>query len=153
MSNGHGGPRTPQNPAPASGPGRLSKRTDGGPSQKVMLQSGGDYGDREASLQQQRGAAMAQDPSVQSMPVQGQQQVPAGPPYAGGDFGGPTQRPGEPITHGVDIGPGGGPEVLGMSAPGAKPTGYLTNLLQQLSTTDTTGTLAQLYVMAKQRGV
>jgi hypothetical protein len=29
MANGHGGPRTPANPAPVSGPGALSKRTDG----------------------------------------------------------------------------------------------------------------------------
>ena len=30
MANGRGGYRQPSNPAPVSGPGALSKRTDGG---------------------------------------------------------------------------------------------------------------------------
>lgn len=151
MANGHGGKRTPHNPAPASGPGRLSKRTDGGPGQKLQAQTGGDYGSREESLQQQRSAPMSQQDSIQPTPV------PSGGGAGGGGaappFGAPTARPGEPITHGVDIGPGGGPEVLGLQQPGAMPTGYLTNMLQQMSATDTTGTLAKLYVIAQQRGV
>lgn len=150
MANGHGGNRTPANPAPASGPGRLSKRTDGGPGQKLQTPTDQPYGAREELLQQERSAPMSQADSVQPAQVQ----APAGaPPFAGGEFGAPTQRPGEPITHGADIGPGGGPEVLGMSAPGAMPTGYITNMLQALSATDTTGTLGKLYLIAKQRGV
>ena len=44
MPNGHGGYRKPEHPAPASGPGRLSKRTDGGPGQKLANYTGLDYG-------------------------------------------------------------------------------------------------------------
>jgi hypothetical protein len=152
MANGHGGKRTPHSPAPASGPGRLSKRTDGGPSQKLMAQTGGDYGSREDSLQQQRSAPMSQQDSITPTPVSSGDGGGAG-AYSGVPFGAGSQRPGEPITHGVDIGPGGGSDVLGLQQPGAMPTGYLTNMLQQMSATDTTGTLAKLYVIAQQRGV
>lgn len=151
MADGHGGHRTPANPAPASGPGRLSKRTDGGPGQKVMLQSGGDYGAREESLQQQRGAAMSQQDPVTPAAVHAAAGGAGGPTYGGGDFGGATQRPGEPVTHGADIGPGGGPEALGYG--GQMPDGYITNLLQQFSASDVTGTLAPLYLIAQQRKV
>lgn len=36
------------------------------------------------------------------------------PPGAGGAFNRPTERPGEPLTQGVPIGPGAGPEALGL---------------------------------------
>lgn len=58
MANGHGGPREPARPAPASGPGRLSKRTDGGPSQKMRALEGGAYGEGKAMDELQRGAPM-----------------------------------------------------------------------------------------------
>lgn len=38
------------------------------------------------------------------------------PPGAQGAFTRPTERPGEPIQHGLPMGPGGGPEVLGGGA-------------------------------------
>lgn len=45
-----------------------------------------------------------------------------------GDFGAPTARPGEPITHGLPTGPGAGPEVLrGGTGDSAK------NLVRQLA--------------------
>ena len=145
MANGHGGYRKPSNPAPVSGPGKLSKRTDGGPAQKLQSLTDQPYGAREESLQQQRSAPMSQQDSVPSVDV----------PSAGGGVGtipgnAPSSRPHEPITTGVDIGPGAGPEVLGFQA---QPTGYITNLLQELSASDTTGTLAKLYLIAQQRGV
>jgi hypothetical protein len=149
LANGHGGYRKPANPAPVSGPGKLSRRTDGGPAQKLMPLSDQAYGAREDSLNQQRGAPMSQQDSIPTagLPSGGSSSVGAEP--IPGDA--PSQRPGEPITTGVDIGPGAGPEALGMAPP--KPTGYLTNMLQQMSASDTTGTLADLYVMAQQRGV
>lgn len=148
MADGHGGYRRPNNPAPASGPGKLSRRTDGGPGQKLQTLTDQPYGAREDSLQQQRGAAMSQQDNISPMPM------PAGGGGAPGaspvPFDAPTQRPNEPITHGVDIGPGAGPEVLGFQP---QPTGYLTNMLQQMSASDTTGTLGKLYLIAQQRGV
>lgn len=41
-------------------------------------------------------------------------------------FARPTERPGEPVTHGLPIGAGGGPEVLGM------PPNNIGQLLDQL---------------------
>lgn len=39
--------------------------------------------------------------------------APTGPaPGSFGDFGRPTERPTEPVTHGAPMGPGAGPEVL-----------------------------------------
>ena len=59
MANGqHGGKRTPGRPAPASGPGRLSKRTDGGPSQKMREMTGGSYGEASEMADLQRSAPM-----------------------------------------------------------------------------------------------
>lgn len=58
MANSHGGYREPAKPAPASGPGRLSKRTDGGPTQKLRAMTGGSYGEGQAMDELQRAAPM-----------------------------------------------------------------------------------------------
>ena len=146
MANGHGGYRRPTNPAPVSGPGKLSRRTDGGPGQKLMATSGGAYGDRQATLDQERGAAMSQENSITPTPV----------PGMGGagnstviPFDAPSQRPDEPITQGVDIGPGAGPEVLGTQT--AAPTGSMTALLMRLAPTSVTGSLGKLLQAAQSR--
>lgn len=161
MANGHGGHRTPAKPASVSGPGALSRRTDGGPghpSQKLSAAPDQGYGEMTDQMNQQRIAPMAgKQPLPPAAAVAGGQGggAPAqAPAYQGGDFAGPTARPHEPITNGVDIGAGAGPEALALpTPPTAAPTGYLTNLLQQMSATDTTGTLATLYQIAQQRGV
>lgn len=57
-----GGRRTPRTPAPVSGPGALSARTDGGPgnqSQPLRVAGGGAYGERQAAEQLQGAAPMA----------------------------------------------------------------------------------------------
>lgn len=64
--SGHGGYRQPANPAPVSGPGRLSKRTDRG--QPVRVAPGGDYGDRQDMVALQKAAPLAQAPTPQSTP-------------------------------------------------------------------------------------
>ena len=147
MSGQHGGYRRPEHPAPTSGPGALSRRTDG--HQPIRVQNDQEYGDRKAQIAQQQAAPL---PQQQMAPAA---DIPSGgtaQPYSGVPFGAGSQRPEEPITHGVDIGPGGGPEVLGIGA-GPRPDGFITNMLEQLSATDTTGTLGKLYLIAKQRGV
>lgn len=57
-----GGYREPENPAPVSGPGRLSQRTDGGPadSQPVRRLPNAGYGESKSFQDQQRGADVAQ---------------------------------------------------------------------------------------------
>jgi hypothetical protein len=94
MANGHGGYRRPANPAPVSGPGALSKRTDG--RQPTMELPNAKYGEAQAFREAQQAA-----------PVSG------GMPDLSGivPFGAPTQRPEEPLTAGMPFGPGGGPSV------------------------------------------
>jgi hypothetical protein len=96
-----GGYRKPENPAPASGPGALSKRTDGGPAQGAKYMSGMPYG--ENTMDQQTAAPMAGRASVPSTP---EVAMPT-------SLMAPTQRPNEPITSGVDIGDGPGSEAMG----------------------------------------
>lgn len=83
---------------PASGPGRLSQRTDLGPSgnqgQPTRLPTGQPYGQRKALRGQQQAAPMEADGPV-----------PAG---LQGAFG-PTRRPSEAPTAGGALGPGSGP--------------------------------------------
>ena len=90
----------PSNPAPVSGPGALSQRTDGGPGDKQPIRDvpGGAYGEGKEMREIQAGADMYAQP-----------ENPA-PPMPGGMFD-PSGKPDEPITSGINMGPG----------PGAKP--------------------------------
>lgn len=153
-----GGYRRPVNPAPASGPGRLSKRTDGGPGQKMMVANGLDYGERQQTLAQERTSPMSQAdpippvnvPSAPATPAAGS--VPTGPAGQTVPWGGPTQRPTEPITHGTDIGPGAGPEALPpMAQPQVQAQGPMAQMLAQLG--GLSGPLAAVYQAAAARGV
>lgn len=150
----HGGQRTPANPAPVSGPGRLSQRTDGGPGQKLMAPTGMEYGGQSALLAQERTAPMSQQSAPPAVNVPS---APAGAPGGGGPavpFNAPTQRPDEPVTHGVDIGPGAGSEVMPMATqPAFQAQGPMTQMLANLSAGDLTGNLAALYSAASVRGV
>lgn len=99
----HGGYRKPRNPAPASPPGALSRRTDGGPGQPVRVAPGGAYGERAEMEGLQSSAPMAQSGSPSAPPA------PRPTP-----LGAPTARPDEPITAGVPVGPGVGPQAAGI---------------------------------------
>lgn len=110
-----GGYQQPSNPAPVSLPGRLSRRTDGGPANpaqgKVNIPNA-DYGEQQTFRDIQSGAPMAaaagpgQGPD-QPAPVDLSNVVP---------LGAPTNRPDEPVTSGVDAGAGPGFNALGLSA-------------------------------------
>ena len=108
-----GGPRTPSQPAPVSGPGALSRRTDGQPTRDV---TGLPYGDN-AELRTQQGAA----PMAGSNPAVGQGQ-PQGPQVPltqmSPDLYAPTDRPNEPLTAGSPFGDGRTPEGPGRLPPG-----------------------------------
>ncbi len=112
MAEQHGGKRTPRNPAPVSGPGQLSRRTDGGPAQVNAQMTGMAYGDNQDFMEIQEGASMAATPKSK-----GTAQAPQGSPMAAmlGSKAGPlfsdTQRPDEPVTAGASFGPGGGPAM------------------------------------------
>jgi hypothetical protein len=150
MADGHGGYRPPANPAPVSGPGAHSARTDG---QAISTAPGQDYGAAKQQALAQQTQPMAAAPQMPPAPdvpdPSGQTQGQVAPQYSGGEFGAPSQRPNEPVTHGVDIGPGGGSAFLnlGNGAPQstfAQTDGSMTRLLSQLSASDTTGVLADL---------
>lgn len=100
MANRHGGYRRPTNPAPVSGPGALSRRTDG--TQPQMKIPDAQYGEQQDFQAIQAGAPMAGTPSPPATP-----------------FGAPTERPDEPVTSGIDLGAGVGSDALGMVDPQA----------------------------------
>lgn len=92
----HGGDRRPANPAPVSGPGSLSRRTDGGPadSQPIRRLPDAAHGESRDFEAQQAAAPVAQS---QRVPVDTSGVVP---------LTAPSQRPDQPITEGA-IEPGG----------------------------------------------
>lgn len=99
-----GGYRKPENPAPMSGPGALSQRTDGGPAQGAKYISGLPYGQGQETYNQQTAAPMA---AAEPAPA-----APAMPPML--SLNDMTQRPDEPLTAGLDIGEGPGSEVMNL---------------------------------------
>ena len=107
MAKGHGGPRTPSNPAPVSAPGRLSRRTDGGPQQTHADMTGMNYGENADFNDLQSSAPMAAAPSVSN--ARSRNTVPTGQSSAATPLFAPTQRPDEPVTAGAPFGPGAGP--------------------------------------------
>lgn len=91
MAEARGGYREPANPAPVSGPGSLSQRTDGGPAdtQPVRVAPGGDYGDRQELEAAQRAAPLPQRTPVDTSGI-----VP---------MTAPTANPGQDITAGAVV--------------------------------------------------
>ena len=120
--------------AEVSGPAEQSKRTDLGvlkqSTQPVQAYTGGTYGNNKSMAMQQSAAPMAGDPLA----------------GLGGvnlaSLSQPTQRPDEPGTAGIDIGAGGGSELM-MDRPTARPS--LANTLQKLAMFDDTGEAELIY--------
>ena len=107
----HGGYRRPTNPAPVSGPGSLSRRTDG--KQPAMSLPDAAYGEQKAFQAAQQGAPMAQAQAGAPTP-QGGAQGSSGPNVQTIPFNAPTQNPDEPVTSGAALGAGPGLESLGI---------------------------------------
>lgn len=109
-----GGARQPSNPAPVSGPGALSRRTDGGPGdakQPIRVPTGGDYGDATQLQKLQQAAPVGASPggNIDLASLLG---------GGGGELtplSAPTQQPNTPVTDGAAVGPGAGPEALGIN--------------------------------------
>jgi len=88
-------PTAPQNNMGISATGGAGSK-DGQPNRYI---SGGTYGEGQALMQQQQSAPMSSGPAMlQRKPM--------------GTLLDPTNNPSEPITAGVDMGPGPGSEVL-----------------------------------------
>jgi len=108
----HGGKRTPGNPAPVSGPGSLSQRTDGGPQQVQTDVSGMPYGENQELEEMQSAAPMSASGQATARASRRggagrATQRPAG--MGMQSLMSPTQRPDEPITAGAPFGPGDTP--------------------------------------------
>lgn len=86
-------------------------------------------------------------------PTPDQMQAMRLPAFNGPSLTDPTQRPNEPITAGVDIGPGPGSDILNLPNGGPQGTGAMTALLQSAASVDLTGALAPLFIAASARNV
>ena len=127
--------------AGASGPGKFSKRTD-------MNLPSASYGEGVETQAIKQGAPMAKTPGVNptsrsDMGMAPSQLARVTPLYA------PSERPDEPVTSGIPMGAGPGPEVLGMT----QQTESLSQILAQMLPYDTNGEIAALYEQAVTRGL
>lgn len=124
---GKGGYQAPKKPAAVSGPGKLSRRTDGVQaikSENVSDRSDLQYGDRKNIEQAQAIAPLGKSPNVGRSPGKAPSPLSAGAATAQPPsflFDEPTNRPGEAETTGLDIGPGDGPEALVNGPPNDDP--------------------------------
>lgn len=130
-----GGYRKPSNPAPVSGPGALSQRTDGGPAQGAKYISGLPYGEGQATYDQQTAAPMAAAQPTPAMPE-------VTPLMA------PSMRPDEPVTAGINIGDGPGSEV--MKRPNQVRS--LTDIIRELVQYDASGDSELIYRALRDEG-
>ncbi len=133
MTTGQGGYRQPSNPAPVSGPGALSQRTDGGAvegmTQPVQSYTGGVYGNNKSMRDQQEGADLYAAPTSPTPRV-----VP---------MDAPTEFPDQPDSHGAswDV------NTPGIDTSGVRniqPTGP-SNLIYKLMQNDPSGKYEAIY--------
>lgn len=97
---GKGGYQQPNNPAPVSGPGSLSQRTDGSPTQPATYIPGLPYGQGQQTYDNQVKEPMQGNPFPS---MGGVNVVP---------LDAPTMFPEEPGTAGIDAGLGVGSEAM-----------------------------------------
>jgi len=127
-----GGYKRPSNPAPVSGPGALSQRTDGGPgsTQSAKYISGLPYGEGQQMMDLQSSSPMEAAAPIPTIPPSaiasaGNQQPQEQPaqqanPIIPLSMG--TQRPNEPVTSGANAGPG--PDLASLNLPNPTVTAY-----------------------------
>lgn len=101
-----GGYRAPKKPAVVSGPGALSQRTDGAMNrQRVMKLPNPEYGEQSEFTGLQSGAPMSKSGMPPRPPIDMSNVIP---------LSAPSRFPDEPVTAGIDSGPGPGSAMLGM---------------------------------------
>ena len=103
-----GGYQKPAKPAPVSAPGRLSRRTDGGPAQTTQEMTGLPYGENADFNEMQSSAPMRATPGAAMLNPSNSSPAGGGTPPPAPMFS-QSQRPGEPVTAGASFGPGAGP--------------------------------------------
>jgi hypothetical protein len=126
--------------AGAAGPGKFAVRTDG-----LSLPSAS-YGEGVETQAIKSAVPLSKTPDVRGVPAgevrDAASQATVTPLFA------PTQRPDEPITTGIDLGPGAGSEILGQRPTQAR----LSDVLAQMLPFDNTGEITALYQDALARG-
>lgn len=127
--------------AGASGPGKFSKRTD-------MALGSTAYGEGQETAMLNTAAPKAKTrgiaDDVGGRPANPVAQEPVTPLFA------PSQRPGEPVTSGIDLGEGPGSSALMMQSQFAQRK--LSDVLAEMIPYDTTGEIQYLYQNALSRG-
>lgn len=132
----------PVNPlAGVAGPGPFSKRTD-----QLNFQSDY-YGQGVENKMLKEAAPLAKTPDVRGATATDVRQAATREPIT--ELFAPSQRPDEPITSGIAMGPGPGPEVLGAR----QQTESLSSILATMVQYDTNGEIAALYEQAVARGL
>lgn len=129
----------PVNPlAGVSGPGKFSVRDD------IPSAS---YGEGVETASIKAGAPMAKTPDVRGASLSSMGMAPSQLERVTPLFA-PSQRPDEPVTTGIAMGPGAGPEVLGMT----KQVQKISDALARMLPFDNTGEITILYQEALARG-
>lgn len=127
-------------PLQIGGPGKFSVREDLPPSQN--------YGDRKAMAEDIAGAPTTAQPSAKPAPAADIRAAAANQQPLTSLFA-DSARPGEDIMSGNRLGPGPGPEVLGMRPQQES----LSQILATMLPYDTNGEIAALYEQAQSRGL
>jgi hypothetical protein len=133
--------------APQNNPANISATGGNGQNgtQAARYIPGMAYGQGQATMQQQQSAPMAGPTprgDVKSSPMN----VPGMPPIT--PLTAPTDRPDEPITSGVDFGPGAGSEALNLPRERS-----LSEILASMIDMDPTGEVQELYDFVASRGL
>jgi hypothetical protein len=133
----------PMNPlAGAAGPGKYATRTD-----QLRFQSD-TQGAGVENAANKAGAPLAKTPDVRGATATEVRQAAASAPSAG--LFDPTQNPSEPVTTGIALGAGAGPEALAMTGV---QTEKLSDILAKMLPYDQSGEVEILYQRALARGM
>jgi hypothetical protein len=131
----------PMNPlAGASGPGKYAVRSD-----KLNMGSTS-YGEGVETQAIKSGAPLSTTPDVRGARASDVREAATQTPVT--ELFAPTERPDEPITTGIDRGPGAGSSALMM----AKSSEKMSDILVKMLPYDTDGSIAILYQDALARG-
>ena len=123
-----------------AGPGKFSTRTD-----NLQMGSTG-YGEGVETQAIQSGAPLAKTADVRG--ARGSDVRQAASQAAGTELFAPTERPDEPITSGMDFGPGPGSEALNLPRERS-----LSEVLASMIDVDPTGEVQDLYNFVASRGL
>jgi hypothetical protein len=124
-----------------SGPGKYAKRTD-------LAYESESYGDGVVYDAAKSGAPLARAPKSPLLSQAPQVSAGGMPTPASVGLFEPSQRPGEEVTTGIDVGPGAGSNALIMG----KSVEKLSDTLAKMLPYDTDGSIAILYQDALARG-